>query len=141
MKILVVDDDPVSRCMLRQVLASTEPGCEVAEAACGVDACRFLERSEHGFDAVFLDISMPDFDGLELLQRFRARPALRNLPIILCTSANDRATVVKAAAAGARHYIVKPPAPSIVAEKLAQVRAGTAVGPAAGTKTPFAAAT
>lgn len=123
MKILVVDDDPVSRRVLRQILASTDPDCVIAEASGGEEACALLERVNHGFDVVFLDISMPDYDGLELLGRFRRSAALKTLPVILCTSSNDRATVIKAAAAGARHYIVKPPAPAIVAEKLSQIRA------------------
>jgi CheY-like chemotaxis protein len=124
MKILVVDDDPVSRRVLRQILAQAEPDCVISEACNGEEACAFLEKPVHGFDVVFLDISMPDHDGLELLARFRRSSALRSLPIILCTSSNDRATVIKAAAAGARHYIVKPPAPAIVAEKLKQIQAG-----------------
>lgn len=118
MKILVVDDDPVSRRVLRQVLTTANPDCEVAEAQCGNEACDMLEKPAHGFDAAFLDISMPGLDGLALLQRFQKNPVLRELPFVLCTSANDRATVIKAAAAGARHYIVKPPALAIVAEKL-----------------------
>ncbi len=125
MKILVVDDDPVSRRVLRQILAQAQPDCVVLEASGGEEACQLLERPEHGFDLVFLDISMPDYDGLDLLARFRRSAALRTLPVILCTSANDRATVIKAAAAGARHYIVKPPQAAIVAEKLKLVQAGS----------------
>jgi two-component system LytT family response regulator len=140
MKILVVDDDPVSRRVLRQILASTEPDCVISEAGGGEEACTLLERANHGFDVVFLDISMPDYDGLELLARFRRSAALKTLPVILCTSSNDRATVVKAAAAGARHYIVKPPAAAIVAEKLKLVRSALPPTPAAGSGSapPFA---
>jgi two-component system chemotaxis response regulator CheY len=148
MKILVVDDDPVSRRVLRQILASSEPDCLIAEAACGEEACTLLEKANHGFDVVFLDIAMPDYDGLDLLARFRRSAALRTLPVILCTSSNDRATVIKAAAPGARQYIVKPPAASIVAEKLKMIKAGLPATTApttdsanpftGGTKSPFA---
>src|ERR1051325_4048877 len=144
MKILVVDDDPVSRRVLRQILASTEPDCVIAEAACGEEACALLERANHGFDVLFLDISMPDYDGLELLARFRRSAALKTLPVVLCTSSNDRATVIKAAAAGARHYIVKPPAAAIVAEKLKLIRTALPATPtttAGNSATPFTGGT
>ena len=127
MNILVVDDDPVSRRVLRQILVAAEPGCTVAEASGGTEAIALLQNSPTGFDAAFLDISMPDLDGLELLRRIRTSSTLSELPVVLCTSANDRATVIKAAAAGARHYIVKPPAPAIVADKLRQIAGAVAV--------------
>ena len=131
MKILVVDDDPVSRRVLRQILASTEPDCVIAEAACGEEACALLERANHGFDVLFLDISMPDYDGLELLARFRRSAALKTLPVVLCTSSNDRATVIKAAAA-------------IVAEKLKLIRTALPATPtttAGNSATPFTGGT
>lgn len=126
MNILVVDDDPVSRRVLRQILVAAEPGCAVAEASGGSEAITLLQAPTASFDVAFLDISMPDLDGLELLRRIRASSTLCDLPVILCTSSNDRATVIKAAAAGARHYIVKPPAAAIVADKLKQIAGATA---------------
>ncbi|HVS53370.1 MAG TPA: response regulator [Opitutaceae bacterium] len=123
LKILVVDDDPVSRRLLRQILAATEPGCHVVEASSGTAACRMLEQPGHDIDLTFLDISMPDFSGFDVLQRLRAI-RLANAPsVIFCSSANDRPTVLKAAAAGARHFIVKPPSAAVVAEKIRQVQA------------------
>lgn len=131
MKILVADDDPVSRRVLRQILTA-DPNYEVVEAEDGASAWAQLNVPSHGFDAVFLDISMPNLDGIQVFQQMRAVPALSNLPVILCTSSNDRATVVKAATVGARHYVVKPPSAPVVFMKLQQAIA------AAAPKTPAA---
>jgi two-component system chemotaxis response regulator CheY len=127
-KILIVDDDPVSRRVLRQILAQAEPGCVVVEAHSGIEACVMLEMPGHGIEFVFLDLTMPDFDGFEVLDRIRQVRSPQSPAVILCSSATDRSTVLKAAAAGARHFIVKPPRVEVVAEKLRQVRAtrGTA---------------
>lgn len=133
MKILIVDDDPVSRRVLRQILAA-DPSNEIVEAASGAEAWRTLGGPSHGFEAVFLDISMPELDGLELFKRMRGVPRLSTLPVILCTSSNDRATVIKAATVGARHYIVKPPSAPVVFMKLQQAISGTT------TQAPFATA-
>src|SRR4051812_35292089 len=63
MKLLIVDDDPLSLRVLRQILL-TQPGFKVEEATCGVEAWVLLANPANGFDAVFLDISMPDFGGV-----------------------------------------------------------------------------
>lgn len=122
MKFLIADDDPVSRRLLRQVLTSLDPDCKIEDAANGEETTAALEAPDHGFDVAFLDINMPDANGIDLLQKYRGIPALKNLPIVLCTSANDRATVARAIQAGARHYIVKPPAPHVVQAKLKQLQ-------------------
>ena len=132
MKILIADDDPVSRRVLKQIL-SADPAYEVVEAEEGNAAWTKLNTPAHGFDAVFLDISMPGLDGIQLFQQMRSIPSLATLPVILCTSSNDRATVIKAASVGARHYIVKPPSAPVVFMKLQQAMGG------ATTKPPFAA--
>lgn len=123
MKILIVDDDPVSRRVLKQIL-SADPGSELVEASTGAEAWTLLTTATPRFDATFLDLSMPEMDGLEVLRRIRADPALSDLPVILCTSSHDRPTVLKAAVAGARHYIVKPASAPLVFVKLQQAMAG-----------------
>lgn len=127
MKILVVDDEPVSRRLLKQILAA-DPGCEITEAGTGAQAWVQLTDPTQSFDAVFLDLVMPEMDGFAVLGRIRATPQLQDLPVILCTSAQDRATVLKAALAGARHYIVKPATAPVVFMKLQQAMAASRAG-------------
>lgn len=122
MKFLIADDDPVSRRLVRQILASLDPDCKIEDAANGEETLAALEQPDHGIDVIILDITMPDANGIDLLKKFKETPALQAIPVILCTSANDRATVAKAVAAGARHYIVKPPSTNVIAAKLKQLQ-------------------
>jgi len=60
------------------------------------------------FDAVILDIMMPDVDGYEVLRQIRARPATRMLPVIFLTAKSTPADIEKGLAMGANYYITKP---------------------------------
>ncbi|QGZ41766.1 two-component system chemotaxis response regulator CheY [Pseudoduganella flava] len=106
MKVLVVDDDVVSRMMLMHLIDSSG-NYEIVEAEDGADAWQQL--SEGLRPAVcFCDLRMPRLSGMELLQKVRADAALATLPFVLVSSANDRETVEQATRAGANGYIVKP---------------------------------
>jgi two-component system chemotaxis response regulator CheY len=121
MKILVAEDDPVARRVLTQILASDrEHQTTVAEH--GVAAWELLDDPARSFDVVFLDLGLPKIDGFELLRRIKESPLLKSLEVILCTASNDRATVVRAAQHGARHYIIKPCNAEVVRAKLRQLQ-------------------
>jgi signal transduction histidine kinase/CheY-like chemotaxis protein len=81
-RILVIDDDEVSRYLLRGLLAETR--CAVVEAATGPDGIR-LAREQRP-DAVLLDLVMPDMTGFEVLQQLKADPATVDIPVIVVTS-------------------------------------------------------
>ena len=117
MKILIVEDDPVSSEVLRMILAS-HGGFHVTVAGGGDEAWALLDDPSRYFDVVFLDISMPEPDGLEILSRIRSSPLHRSLQVVMCTSSNDRATVIKAIQLGAQHYMVKPATGASVRAKL-----------------------
>lgn len=121
MNILIVDDDPVSLAVLEKILTG-QPGVQVTSAKDGTSAWNLLFDPARTFDVVFLDLSMPAPDGFELLRRIREVPMLKALEVILCTGSNDRATVIKCAQLGARHYIVKPCKEEIVVAKLKQLQ-------------------
>ncbi|MBI2216236.1 MAG: response regulator [Candidatus Rokubacteria bacterium] len=81
-RVLVVDDDEISRYLLRSVLA--EARCTVHEAANGQDG---LERAiDKRPDVIFLDLIMPDVTGFEVLERLKAEPRTRDIPVIVFTS-------------------------------------------------------
>jgi two-component system chemotaxis response regulator CheY len=106
MKVLVVDDDVVSRMMLMHLVDSCGR-YEILEAEDGADAWRQLEAGLRP-GIVFCDLRMPNLSGTELLARVRARPELAGLPFVLVSAANDDATIGEAGALGATGYVVKP---------------------------------
>jgi DNA-binding response OmpR family regulator len=115
--ILLVDDDISLRSMLTEQLvvdgefAATEAG-SIAEAEALVTA------TDSHFDALILDVSLPDGDGRDLCKRLRERGL--KLPIIMLTGADDENDVVRGLDSGANDYIAKP---FRLGELLARLRA------------------
>jgi two-component system KDP operon response regulator KdpE len=101
LKILVVDDEPPIRKLLRMGLASQ--GYEVIEAHNGKVAIEALSEEP---DLVILDLGLPDIDGLELLERIRQRE--QSIPIVVLSSRGDEAGKVAALDLGADDYVTKP---------------------------------
>jgi DNA-binding response OmpR family regulator len=117
MHILVVEDEPVARAMLVKLLTA-RPESRVSTADTGDAAWTLLDDPCRYFDLVFLDISLPGVDGLELLRRIRNSALHTRTQVVICTAASDRETVAKAITLGARHYLVKPPTEPAVMAKL-----------------------
>ena len=121
MKILIIDDDPVSRAVLQKILTA-QPEHQTTVAEDGRSGWALLDDSARYFDVVFLDITLPDVDGLQLLQAIRQSRFLRKLEVVMCTGSTDRVTISKAIQLGARHYLVKPCSPEVVLAKLRQIK-------------------
>jgi CheY-like chemotaxis protein len=81
-QVLVVDDDPKTRDMLRRTLQKA--GWTVAEAANGSEAIEALERAKPAL--VLLDLMMPGMDGFEVLERLHGDETWREVPVIIITS-------------------------------------------------------
>jgi two-component system chemotaxis response regulator CheY len=105
-KVLVVDDDVVSRMVLMHLIDSCG-SFEIHEAGDGEDAWRQLAGGLCP-QICFCDLRMPRLSGMELLQRVKADTRLAALQFVLVSSAADRETVDQAAGLGADGYIVKP---------------------------------
>ena len=105
MRILVVEDDPVTRRLLKRMLGKW--GYTVQTCADGVAAWRCLQKN-HAPSLVILDWMMPRMDGLQLCQKLRQQPAERPLYIILLTAKEQGADMVAGLQAGADDYITKP---------------------------------
>ncbi|HWB44417.1 MAG TPA: response regulator transcription factor [Hyphomicrobiaceae bacterium] len=101
LSILVVDDEPPIRKLLRTGL--TSHGYEVLEAPNGKVALELLAKKPA---LVILDLGLPDIDGHELLRRIRQRHD--NLPIVVLSSRGDEAGKVAALDLGADDYVTKP---------------------------------
>ena len=100
--ILVVDDDPDIREVLRDRLESY--GYLVETAADGRAALEKMERLTPS--GVLLDIRMPGMDGLEVLGQIRDRHP--SMPVVIVTAASAREDVIAAMRAGAQAYLLKP---------------------------------
>jgi two-component system chemotaxis response regulator CheY len=116
MKILLIDDDAVSRILLRRIL-ERNLACELAEAVNGRIAWELLGQGTPP-DLCVLDVMMPEMGGVELLERIRADARLKTIKVVLCTALSNRATINRVAALGLDGYIVKPFNSSIVLEQL-----------------------
>jgi two-component system, OmpR family, KDP operon response regulator KdpE len=101
LKILVVDDEPPIRKLLRMGL--TTQGYDVLEASNGKLALELLAKKPA---LVILDLGLPDIDGLDLLRRIRHRQ--ENLPIVVLSSRGDETGKVAALDLGADDYVTKP---------------------------------
>lgn len=102
-RVLLADDSPVTREMLRGLLE--EGGFEVITAADGDSALRTLADTEA--DCVVTDIEMPGIDGLELTRRLRASPAHAQLPVIVVSTRNRPEDHRAGLEAGADAYLAK----------------------------------
>ncbi len=101
--VLVVDDSPVVREMLRKMLESG--GCRVGTAGSGRDALGKLE--EASWDCVVTDIEMPGMDGLELLGRIRSDDRWRHLPVVIVSTRGRHEERLAGLEAGADVYLTK----------------------------------
>lgn len=103
-KILVVDDDPDLREVIRFILA--RGGYLVVMAANGEEALEVF-RTERP-DAVILDLNLPDMGGHEVCRRIRGEPRGGRVPVLMCTVRSAVAHVAEGLDAGATDYLLKP---------------------------------
>ena len=101
-RILVVDDDPLFRSLMTNVLRHD---FDVAVAGDGADG--FYRALDCVPDLAVLDIQMPGWDGIKTLKAFRAHPVLAKVKVVVLTSDSSRETVLAAINAGADDFVIK----------------------------------
>jgi diguanylate cyclase (GGDEF)-like protein len=102
--ILVVDDDPVVRSLMRDVLE--DEGFPVAEAEDGVQASQHCDSLVPSL--IVVDAVMPNMDGFALCRSLRGQAATRHVPILMATGLDDHRSIANAYDAGATDFIAKP---------------------------------
>jgi two-component system chemotaxis response regulator CheY len=123
-QILIVDDSPTIRRMVRSSLAPLAASSDFLEAGSGLEA---IERLALGDVALMLlDLNMPDMHGLEVLTFVRSHQKYRQLPSIVLTTRGDEASRAAALQAGATAYLTKPFVPSSLAAEAAALLGDTA---------------
>jgi two-component system, chemotaxis family, chemotaxis protein CheY len=117
-KILVVDDFPTMRRIVRNLLKELqfENVDEAEDGAVGLDK---LRGGNFGF--VISDWNMPNMDGLSMLKAIRADAALSGLPVLMVTAEAKKENIIAAAQAGASGYVVKPFTAATLEEKLTKI--------------------
>ncbi|SPT53400.1 Staphylococcal respiratory response protein A [Actinomyces bovis] len=128
--VLVVDDESGIRRVLRAYLE--RDGFQVIESADGAGA--LAELHAKSFDAVLLDIGLPDVDGLEVMRR--ARQTRADLPILLVTARAEEIDLLVGLGAGADDHVSKPFSPREVVARLRAVLRRCAPG-VASTQAPL----
>ena len=104
--ILVVDDAPFIRDLVKKGLRAAFPGVDLEDAVNGRKAQLLL--SKEVFDLVLCDWEMPEMSGLELLSWCRQQDRLKSMPFVMVTSRGDKENVIQAIHAGVSDYIGKP---------------------------------
>ncbi len=105
MKILFIEDDPMNRRVVRDMLFVA--GLPLAEADSGVAGIARMEREP--FDVLLLDLRMPGMDGFEVIRALRGRDdALRHMPIMVVTADASPGLEEECLAAGADAVLFKP---------------------------------
>src|SRR5271166_716033 len=119
--VLIVDDNPINRKLLRVVLQAEN--YTTAEAGDGIEALSALELQP--FDIVVSDILMPNMDGYSLCREVRRRPELKDVFLILYTATNFTSTDEKIGLeCGADRFIKKPGTSSLILKAIDEVIRG-----------------
>lgn len=112
--LLIADDDVENRAILGRLL---EPhGFRLAFAENGVEA--ITQMASQDFDAVLLDIQMPEMDGFEVLSRLRESGQLRNTPVIVVTGLQEEQDAVRCIENGAEDFLSRPIRPALLMARL-----------------------
>jgi len=113
--ILLVDDDPDCRMLIRDAIAECKVSNSVFECSNGKEAMEFLQRRGKWASAnaprpglIYLDLEMPHMDGQATLKAIKADPNLRDIPVVMMTGVADENEMKTAAANGANSYTLKP---------------------------------
>ncbi len=104
--ILIVDDSKTDRTIMRKSIAPL--GVTLTEATNGVEALNLIKSGDKQFDAVLIDIEMPQMDGYTLAAEIRKYSRYKNLPLLAVTSRVSKADRLRGIEAGMTEYITKP---------------------------------
>lgn len=104
LKVLTVDDSKTIRMIVKKAFNPYD--CELFEAENGVEGLSLAGREKP--DLIVLDITMPVMTGTEMLEKLKADPLLRNIPVIMLTAESGKDNVMQIVKMGVKDYMVKP---------------------------------
>jgi CheY-like chemotaxis protein len=111
--ILLVDDDPDCRLLVREAIAQCKLDNNVIEVENGEEALDYVFQRGPYVGArrpglIYLDIEMPGISGQEVLREIKSNRALRDIPVVMMTGVADEEQMEEAARNGANSYTLKP---------------------------------
>jgi two-component system chemotaxis response regulator CheY len=112
---LIIDDSRAMRSILRRIV--TDLGFETLEAGDGQEALDHLNAGRIP-TLCLIDWNMPVMDGYTFITNVRSNPDWRDITLMMVTTESEHGQIVKALAAGAHEYVIKPFTPDAFAEKL-----------------------
>ena len=119
-KILIVDDDPLIRLLLEEILTDfNAKGIQISSADNGLTALELVKREEP--DIIFLDVMLPQMNGFEVCNIIKNDLSLKHLYIIMLTAKGQEIDKKKAHEYGADYYITKPFTIQDVLKKVSEV--------------------
>ncbi len=104
--VLIVDDSKTDRMIMQKSLAPL--GIRITEATNGVEALNLLKSPDADYDAILIDIEMPQMDGYTLASEIRKYSRFKNLPLLAVTSRTSKADRLRGVESGMTEYITKP---------------------------------
>ena len=126
--VLVVDDEPMARTLLRLMLVRA--GLEVTEAEDGFDALKKVKENQP--DLIILDMMMPGMDGFTVCERIRKDSDPTELPIIMLSAKTDLASATRGLSVGANKYLTKPISPDDLIQHVSEFLSNVESRPSAG---------
>ncbi len=120
MQLLVVDDSSTMRRIIRNNLKAIGYS-EVLEAENGEGA--LAQLTQQPVDLVITDWNMPVMNGIELVAKIRATPAIGKTPVLMVTTMAEKENIIQAIQAGVTNYVVKPFDAATLKKKIEQVLA------------------
>jgi two-component system chemotaxis response regulator CheY len=114
---MVIDDSRAMRLILRRI--AVQLGFEVVEAGNGREALDLLNATDVVPSFALVDWNMPEMNGLDFVTAVRADQRLRSMTLMMVTTESEQSQIVRALAAGAHEYLIKPFTPDAIEEKLA----------------------
>ena len=117
MRAMVIDDSRAMRMILKRIVIKLN--YEVTEAGDGLEAINLLATMTEVPELALIDWNMPNMNGLEFVTKVRANPRLREMTLVMVTTESEQNQIVRALAAGAHEYVIKPFTEGSMIEKLA----------------------
>jgi two-component system, chemotaxis family, chemotaxis protein CheY len=117
MRALVIDDSRAMRLILARI--ARQLGFDVVEAGNGQEALDRLEELDTVPELALIDWNMPVMNGLEFVSAVRRDTKYKAMTLMMVTTESEQSQIVRALAAGAHEYVIKPFTPDAIVEKLA----------------------